>query len=103
MALVFDDFHESLLIGGHILLTHFGGDGSPLLLAIGLKFCKVLRPTFMHPAFEQGPEVFNRVEVWGLAGPLQDVDMARPEPCLHPLCSVFGVAVMLEQKTSPQT
>ncbi len=103
MTLVFDDFHESLLIGGHILLTHFWRDASSLLHAIGLKFCKVWRPTFLNMAFQQGPEVFNRVEVQGLAGPLEDIDMVCPEPCRHPLCLVLGVIVMLEHEMSPQT
>ncbi len=52
MTLIWDDCRGFLLMGGHVSFTHFWGDGSPLLLAIGLKFCDVLRPTFMNPAFQ---------------------------------------------------
>ncbi len=56
----------------------------------------------MNPAFQQGPEVFNGVEVWGLAGPLQDVDMVHPEPCLHPLCRVLGSLSCWNTKCHPK-
>ena len=56
----------------------------------------------MHPSFELSPQILNGIEVWGLAGPLQQVNVVIPKPCLDDLGSVFGVIVLLEHEALGQ-
>ena len=46
--------------------------------------------------FQLPPKIFDGVEVWRLARPLQDLEILFTEPLLRYLRGVFGIIVMLE-------
>ena len=46
--------------------------------------------------------MFDRFQVWALAGPLKDISRLAPKPLLHCLGSVFRVVILLEGAPSPQ-
>ena len=45
----------------------------------------------LHSYFQVSPEMFDRVEVWALAGPLKDIQRLVSKPLLHCLCCVLRV------------
>ena len=49
------------------------------------------------------PEMFDRVQVRDLAGPLKDIHRLVPKPFLHCLGCVLRVIVPLEGEPSPQS
>ena len=57
----------------------------------------------MNSYFQVSPEMFDRVQVWALAGPLKDIQRLVPMPLLHRLGCVLGVVVLLEGEPSPQS
>ena len=57
----------------------------------------------LYSYFQVSPEMFDRVEVWALAGPLKDIQRLVPKPLLHCLGCVLRVVVLLEGEPSPQS
>ena len=47
----------------------------------------------VHSHFQISPEMFNRVQVWALAGPLMDIHTVVPKPLLFCLGCVLRVVV----------
>ncbi len=47
-------------------------------------------------------QILDGVKVWGLVGPLQQVNVVIPKPCLDDFGSVFGVIVLLEHEAPVQ-
>ena len=47
--------------------------------------------------------MFDRVQVWALAGPLKDIQRLVPTPLLRCLGCVLRVVVLLESEPSPQS
>jgi hypothetical protein len=47
--------------------------------------------------------MFNRVQVWALAGPRKDIQRLVPKALLHCLGCVLRVIVLLEGEPSPQS
>jgi hypothetical protein len=47
--------------------------------------------------------MFDRVQVWDLAGPLKDIQRLVPKPLLHCLGCVLRFVVLLEGEPSTQT
>jgi hypothetical protein len=47
--------------------------------------------------------MFDRVQVWALAGPLKDIQRLVSKPLLHCLCCVLRVIVLLEVEPSLQS
>ena len=43
----------------------------------------------LHSYFQDSPEMFDRVQVWALAGPLKEIQRLVPNPLLHCLCCVL--------------
>ena len=54
-------------------------------------------------AIFRSPEMFNRVQVQVLAGPLKDIHWLVPKPLLHRLGCVLRVIVLLEAEPLPQS
>ena len=46
--------------------------------------------------------MFDRDQVWALAGPLKDIQRLVPKPLMHCLGCVLMVVVLLEGEASPQ-
>ena len=57
----------------------------------------------MHSYFQVSPEMFDRVQVRALAGPLKDIQRLVRKPLLSCLGCVVGVVVLLEGEPSPQS
>ena len=53
--------------------------------------------------FQVSPEMFDRVQVWALAGPLKDIQRLVPKPLLHCLGCVLRVIVLLDGEPLPQS
>ena len=50
----------------------------------------------MHSYFQFSREMFDRVQVWALAGPLKDIQSLVPKPLLRCLGCVLRVVLLLE-------
>jgi hypothetical protein len=68
-----------------------------------LSSCSVGWGALLHSCFQVSPEVFDRVQVRTLAGPLTDIQRLVPKPLLHDLGCVLRVVVLLESEPSPQS
>ncbi|KAK6308116.1 hypothetical protein J4Q44_G00213870, partial [Coregonus suidteri] len=75
----------------------------PLFSADPLKICQVGWGALLHSYFQVYPEMFDRVQVRALAGPLKDIQRVVPKPLLRCLGCVLRVVVMLEGEPSPQS
>ncbi len=102
MTLICNDFHQSLLIINYSSDASFLWYVVPLFQAVGLQLIQVLGLSSTDPSFELSPQILDGVEIWGLAGPLQQVNVVVPKPCLDDFGCVFGVIVLLEDKAPAQ-
>ena len=57
----------------------------------------------LHSYFQVSPEMFGRVHVQDLAGPLKDIQRVVLKPLQRCLGCVFRVVVLLEGEPSPQS
>ena len=57
----------------------------------------------LHSHFQVSPEMFDRIQVWTLAGPLKDIQSLVPKPLLRCLGCVLMVFILLEGELSPQS
>jgi hypothetical protein len=57
----------------------------------------------LHSYFQVSPEMFDRVEVRPLAGPLKDIQRLVMKPLLLCFGCVLRVVVLLEGEPSPQS
>ena len=57
----------------------------------------------LHNYFQVSPEMFERIQVQYLAGPLKDIQSMVLKPLLHRLGCVLNVVVLLEGEPSPQS
>ena len=60
------------------------------------KLCQVGWAVLLHNYFQVSPEMFDRVEILVLAGPLKDIQRLVPKPLLGCLGCVLTVVVQLE-------
>ena len=67
-----------------------------LLSADPLKLCHVGWGASLHSYFQVSPEMFDRVQVRCLVGPLKDIQKPVPKPLLLCLGCVLRVVVLLE-------
>ena len=70
---------------------------SPILLCRSSQALSGWMRALLHSYFQVSPEMFDRVQVRALSGPLKDV----PKPLLHCLDCVLRVFVLLEGEPSP--
>ena len=77
------------------------GEFLPFFSADPLKLCQVGWGVLLHSYFQVSPEMFDRVQVWALAGPVKDIQRLVPKPILHCLGCVLRVVVLLEGEPSP--
>ena len=68
-----------------------------------LKLCQVGWGASLHSYFQVSPEMFNRVQVRALAGPLKDIQRLVLNPLLRCLDCVLKVVVLLEGEPSPKS
>ena len=68
-----------------------------------LKLCQVGWGALLHSYFQISPEMFDRVQVWALAGPLKDIQRLVPKPLLRCLGYVLWVVVLSEGEPLPQS
>ena len=66
-----------------------------------LKLCQVGWGALLHSYFQVSPEMFDRVQVRALAGPLKDIRRLVPKALLHCLGCVLWVVVLLERELPP--
>ena len=91
----------------------FGCDGTSLANPIQeflpfftvdlFKLCQVGWGVFLDSYFQVSPEMFNRVQVRALAGPLEGIRGLVPKPLLRCLGRVLRVIVLLDGELSPQS
>ena len=55
---------------------------------------------WLHSYFQVSPELFGRVQVWALVGPLKEIQRLVLKPLLHCLGCVLRVVVLLEGEPS---
>lgn len=67
-----------------------------------LKLCRVGRGPSVDGHFQASPEMFDRVHVRALAGPLKDIHRVFPEPLLCCLGCALRVIVLLGSEPSPR-
>ncbi len=79
------------------------GQFLPFFFAGPLKLHQVGWGALVHSNFQISTEMLNRVQVWGLAGPLKDIQRVVPYPLLCYLGYVLRVIVLLDDKPSPQS
>jgi hypothetical protein len=68
-----------------------------------LKLCRVWWRVLLHSYIQVSPEMFDRLQVWALAGPLKDIKSLVPKPLLCCLACVLRVIVLLEGEPSSQS
>ena len=68
-----------------------------------LKLCQVGWGVSLHSHFHVSPEMFDRVQVRALDGPLEDIHRLVPKPLLRCLGCVLRVVVLLEGEPSLQS
>ena len=68
-----------------------------------LKFCQVGWGVLLHSYFQFSPEMFDRVQVRTLTGPLKDIQRLDLKPLLCSRGCVLRVVVLLEGEPSPQS
>ena len=68
-----------------------------------LSSCQVGWGVLQHYCFQVSPEMFDRVQVQALAGPLKDIQRLVPKPFLCCLGYVLRVVVLLEGEPLPQS
>jgi hypothetical protein len=79
------------------------GEFLPFFFADPLKLCQDGWGALLHSYFQASPEMFDRVQVRPLAGPLKDIQRLVPKPLLYCLGCVLRVVVLLEGDPSPQS
>ena len=79
------------------------GDFLPFLSADPFKLCQVGWRVFLHSYLQVFPEMFDRVQVQALAGPLKDIQRLVSKPLLSCLDCVLSVIVQLEGEPLPQS
>ena len=79
------------------------GEFLPLFSADPLKLCKIGWGASLHTYFQISPEMFDRVQVRAMAGPLKDIQKLVPKPLLRCLGCVLRVIVLLEGEPSHQS
>ena len=79
------------------------GEGSFSHSSLQIKLCQVGWGVSLHSYFQVSPEMFDRVQVRALAGPLNDIQRLIPKPLLLCLGCVLRVVVLLEGEPSPQS
>ena len=79
------------------------GELLPFFSTDPLKLCQVGWGVSLHSDFQVSPEMFNRVQVRALAGPVKDIQSLVPKPILSCLGCVLWVVVLLECDPSPQS
>jgi hypothetical protein len=72
-----------------LLGTHVFGEFLPFFSADLLKLCQVGWGESLHSYFQVSPEMFDRVQVRALAGPLKDIQRLVPKPFLLVLAVCF--------------
>ena len=76
----------------HLYLRSFSHSSLQML-------CQVGWGVLVHSYFQVSPEMFDRVQVWALTGPLKDIQRLVPKPLLHCFGCVLRVVVLLERWT----
>ena len=79
------------------------GEFLPFFSADPLKLCQVEWGASLHSYFQVSPEMFDRVQVRALAGPLKDIQRLVLKPLLRCLGCVLRIVVLLEGEPSPQS
>ena len=59
--------------------------------------------SLLFPVFQVSPEMYDQVQVWSLALPLNDIQRLVPKPLLPCLGCVLKVIVLLEGEHLPQS
>ena len=72
------------------------GEFLPFVSESPLTLCQVRWGALLHSYFHVSPEIFNRVQVWALAGLPKDIQGLVPNSLLGCLDCVFRVVVLLE-------
>ena len=97
-----DDSLEYSWVWRYKLGTPVFGEFLPFFSADPLKLCQVECGASLHSYFQVSPEMFDRVQVQALAGPLKDIQRFVPKPLLGFLDCVLRVVVLVEGEPSPQ-
>ena len=86
-----------------MLGTPVFGEFLPFYSANPLKLCQVGWGASLQSYFQVSPEMFNRVQIRALAGPLKDIQRLVPKPLMQCLGCVLRVVVRLECEHSPNS
>ena len=86
-----------------MLGTPVFGEFLPFFSADPLKLCQVGWGASLHSYFQVSPEMFDRVQVRALAGPLKYIQRLVPKPLLCCLGCVLRVVVLLEGEPSTES
>jgi hypothetical protein len=70
------------LINQHTIHLHDKAKSVSFLSADPLKLCQVEWGVFLDSYFQFSPEIFDRVQVRALAGPLKDIQKLVPKPLI---------------------
>ena len=65
------------------------GEFLPFFTADPLNICQAAWEASLHSYFQVSPEKFDRVQVWALAGPLNDIQRLVPKPLLRCCCLIW--------------
>ena len=88
---------------GYDATTLVFGEFPPFFYADPLKLFQIGWGASLHSYFQVSPEMFDRVQVRALAGPLKDIQRLASKLLLHCLGCVLRVVVLLEGEPSPQS
>ena len=94
---------KSFWIWCHKLGTPIFGQFCPFLFAAPLKLHQVGWEASVHSHFQISPEMFNRIQVWTLAGPHKDIHRVVLKPLLWYLGCELRVIVLLKDEPAPQS
>ena len=94
---------ESSWVWRYKLGTTVFGDFLPFFSADPLKLCQVGWGALLHSYFHVSLEMFDRVQVWALVGPLKDIQRLIPKSVLRCLGCALTVVVLMEGEPSTQS
>ena len=94
---------ESSWVCLYQLWTPGFGDFLPFFLVDLLKLCQVGWGASVNSNLQVFPQILNGIQVWALAGPLEDFHVLVLKPFQCCFGCMLGVIVLLECKSSPQS
>ena len=93
---VLNNFSKASRIVTQIFLTGFLAYFAPFFLCNDLKLCQVTWLSLPHPFLQFNPLIFDRIKIWWLGGPWENIDTFICQLFGHQFWYVLWIVVLLK-------